>query len=101
MGEGFSVNRALKVDSDLVIMTNSVLSEILIWKKKFCVKSRCVSTYKRYCILILKKTVQQNICFFRLEQLKHYLKEGGMALQLGGAEGSHRTEAGPEMDIGE
>lgn len=30
-----------------------------------------------------------------------YLKKGGMALQLGRAEGSHRTQAGPEMDIGE
>lgn len=35
------------------------------------------------------------------EVYDHYLEEGGVALKSGGAEGSHRTQAGPEMDIGE
>lgn len=28
------------------------------------------------------------------------LEEGGVALQLGGAEGSHWTQVGPEVDVG-
>lgn len=32
---------------------------------------------------------------------ENYLEEGGMALELGGAEGSHWTQAGPEVDTGE
>lgn len=29
-----------------------------------------------------------------------YLKEGGVTLQLGGAERSHWTQVGPEVDVG-
>lgn len=36
-----------------------------------------------------------------LGQRRHYLKKRRMTLQLGGAEGSHGAEAGPEVDIGE
>lgn len=32
---------------------------------------------------------------------KGYLKEAGVALQLRGAEGPRRTEAGPQMDVGD
>ncbi len=39
--------------------------------------------------------------YMNTEQPKHYLEEGGMALQLGRAEGSHWTQAGPELDIRE
>lgn len=35
-----------------------------------------------------------NICL-------RYLEEGGVTLQLGGAERSHRTQVGPEVDVGE
>ena len=35
------------------------------------------------------------------EKNEPYLEEFGVALQVGGAQRSHRAQAGPEMNIGE